>query len=147
MMTNEISYASEFYSFLTGRVSTAIGRRLQRNFKESGLHITAEQWSVLYYLWESEGLSQQDIAKLTFRDKPSVSRLISNLEKQKLLVRVCSSRDKRANQIYLTAQGHKIKDKCMQQAEKTISEALSGVDRVSMQQAQQILEIVFNNLK
>jgi hypothetical protein len=35
----------------------------------------------------------------------------------------------------------------MQQAEKTISEALEGVDRSSMQQAQQLLEIVFNNLK
>jgi len=147
MITNENNYASEFYSFLTGKVSTAIGRRLQRNFKESGIQITAEQWSVLYYLWDSEGLSQQDIAKLTYRDKPSVSRLISNLEKQKILVRVSSSGDKRANQIYLTAQGHKIKDKCMLQAEKTISQALEGVDRKSMQQAQQILEIVFNNLK
>ena len=121
-MINETSYASEFYSFLTGRVSTAIGRRLQRNFKESGLNITAEQWSVLYFLWESEGLSQQEIAKLTYRDKPSVSRLISNLEKQKILIRVNSEGDKRANQIYLTALGHKLRDKCMLQAEKTISE-------------------------
>ncbi len=35
----------------------------------------------------------------------------------------------------------------MAQAEKTISEAMEGVDRDSMRQAQQILEIVFNNLK
>ncbi|MGJ1204007.1 MarR family winged helix-turn-helix transcriptional regulator [Sphingobacterium lactis] len=146
-MINETSYASEFYSFLTGRVSTAIGRRLQRNFKESGLNITAEQWSVLYFLWESEGLSQQEIAKLTYRDKPSVSRLISNLEKQKILIRVNSEGDKRANQIYLTALGHKLRDKCMLQAEKTISEAMKGVDKNSMAQAQQLLEIVFNNLK
>ncbi len=146
MISNTL-YADEFYSFLTGRVSTAIGRRLQRNFKESGLNITAEQWSILYFLWDAEGLSQQEIARLTFRDKPSVSRLISNLEKQKILVRVNSSGDKRTNQIYLTALGHRIKDKCMLQAEKTISEAMSGVDKKSMQQAQELLEIVFNNLK
>ena len=146
-MITETRFADEFYSFLTGRVSTAIGRRLQRNFKESGLNITAEQWSILYFLWDSEGLSQQEIARLTFRDKPSVSRLISNLEKQKILVRVNSSGDKRTNQIYLTALGHKLKDKCMLQAEKTISEAMNGVDKKSMQQAQQLLEIVFNNLK
>ena len=47
-------YHDEFYSFLTGRVSTAIGRRLQRNFKLIGLNITAEQWSVLYFLWNAE---------------------------------------------------------------------------------------------
>lgn len=140
-------YQDEFYSFLTGRVSTAIGRRLQRNFKQIGLNITAEQWSILYFLWDSEGLSQQDLARLTFRDKPSISRLISNLEKQKLLVRVSGSGDRRTNQIYLTAQGHRIKDKCMVQAEKTISEAMEGVDTTSMRQAQAILEIVFNNLK
>ncbi len=140
-------YHDEFYSFLTGRVSTAIGRRLQRNFKLIGLNITAEQWSVLYFLWNAEGISQQELARLTFRDKPSVSRLISNLEKQKLLVRVNGSGDRRMNQIYLTAQGHRIKDKCMAQAEKTISEAMSGVDTESMRQAQALLEIVFNNLK
>jgi len=147
MNSSNSLYANEFYSFLTGRVSTAIGRRLQRNFKEVGLNITAEQWSVLFFLWDAEGLSQQEIATLTFRDKPSVSRLLSNLEKQKLLVRVCSAGDKRTNQIYLTALGHKIKDKCMLQAEKTISEALCGVEKESMQQAQKILEIVFNNIK
>ena len=147
MKTNNSLYANEFYSFLTGRVSTAIGRRLQRNFKEVGLNITAEQWSVLFFLWESEGLSQQEIARLTFRDKPSVSRLLSNLEKQKLLVRVSSIGDKRSKQIYLTALGHKIKDKCMLQAEKTIAEALCGVEKESMQQAQRILETVFNNIK
>ncbi len=146
-MDTNLIYDDQFYSFLTGRVSTAIERRLQRNFKENGITITAEQWSILYFLWDSEGLSQQDLAKLTFRDKPSVSRLISNLEKQKILIRLNCTGDRRTNQIFLTALGHRIKDKCMYQAEKTISEAMKGVDKESMQQAQQLLEIVFNNLK
>lgn len=146
-MIDDPNFADEFYNFLTGRVSTAIARRLQRNFKESGLPVTAEQWSVLYFLWETEGLSQQDLARLTYRDKPSISRLISNLEKQQLLERVCCQDDKRANKIYLTSQGRKIKQRCMLQAEKTISEALQGIDARSMNQAQQLLETVFANIK
>ncbi|MGO1595561.1 MAG: MarR family winged helix-turn-helix transcriptional regulator [Sphingobacterium sp.] len=146
-MIDDPNFADEFYNFLTGRVSTAIARRLQRNFKESGLNITAEQWSVMYFLWETEGLSQQDLATLTYRDKPSISRLISNLEKQELLVRACCPDDKRANKIYLTPRGREIKERCMLQAEKTISEAVQGVDARSMLQAQELLETVFSNIK
>lgn len=146
-MIDDPNFADEFYNFLTGRVSTAISRRLQRNFKESGLDITAEQWSVMYFLWEREGLSQQDLATLTYRDKPSISRLISNLEKQRLLRRVCCPNDKRSNKIYLTAKGRNMKPRCRLQAEKTISEALQGIDARSMNQAQQLLETVFLNIK
>src|SRR5690606_21632833 len=146
-MIDDPNFADEFYNFLTGRVSTAIARRLQRNFKESGLDITAEQWSVMYFLWEREGLSQQDLATLTYRDKPSISRLISNLEKQGFLRRVCCPNDKRSNKIYLTSKGRNMKPRCMLQAEKTISEALQGIDARSMNQAQQLLGPVFLNIK
>jgi len=45
----------ELYSFITGKTSTAIGRRLQKNFKRAGLEITIEQWSVLFHLWKQDG--------------------------------------------------------------------------------------------
>jgi DNA-binding MarR family transcriptional regulator len=68
--------------------ATAIARRLQKNFRNNGVDITIEQWSILYHLWKEDGLSQQELCNRTFRDKPSITRLIDNLEKLKLVKRI-----------------------------------------------------------
>ena len=49
--------------------SSAIARRLQKHFRQAGLEITIEQWSVLYHLWLEDCLSQQELCNRTFRDK------------------------------------------------------------------------------
>ncbi len=142
-----MEYADEFFSFLTGKASAALARRLHRNFREHGLDITSEQWSILYYLWIEEGRTQQELACLTFRDKPSISRLINNLEKVKLVMRVHDDEDKRANLIFLTKQGRQIREVCMRQARRTIAQALEGVNYEDMIRAKKTLEVVYENLK
>jgi len=145
-MNEYFDETDEFLTFLTGKAYAALGRRLQKNLKEEGVTITSEQWSVLYYLWIEEGRTQQELACLTFRDKPSVSRLINNLEKLQLVMRVNKKNDKRANLIFLTKQGREMKETCMRQARRTISEALSGVTREDMVKARNTLDVVYSNL-
>ena len=60
---------------------------------------------------EKEGLSQQELCNATFRDKPSITRLVDNLEKLNLVKRVASENDRRINRIYLTRQGQKWKSR------------------------------------
>ncbi|HKB44966.1 MAG TPA: MarR family transcriptional regulator, partial [Chitinophagaceae bacterium] len=107
-MPNNQFKKGELYSFITGKASTAIARRLQRKINQAGLNITIEQWSVLYHLWKNEGQSQQQLCNATFRDKPSITRLVDNLEKLNLVKRVASDTDRRINFIYLTKQGQKL---------------------------------------
>lgn len=145
-MNDNFEDTDEFLSFLTGKAYAALGRRLQRNLKEEGVSITSEQWSLLYYLWIEEGRTQQELACLTFRDKPSVSRLINNLEKLKLVLRVNDKEDKRTNLIFLTKQGRQMKEACMRQAKRTIREALEGLSREEMIQARNTLDILYSNL-
>ncbi|MEO6819679.1 MAG: helix-turn-helix domain-containing protein, partial [Ginsengibacter sp.] len=96
-MSNNQFKRGELYSFITGKASTAIARRLQKNFKQSGIEITIEQWSVLYHLWKEDGRSQQQLCEATFRDKPSITRLVDNLEKSNLVKRVAAKNDRRIN--------------------------------------------------
>lgn len=146
-MNNDLLLSDEFYSFLTGKVSTAISRRLQRNLKVGKLNVTSEQWTILYHLWQEEGLTQQELANLTFRDKPSITRLINNLEKIALVIRVNDKKDRRSNLIYLTKEGRKLKEEGMKQATITLSEALAGLELEELRVAQQILDKVFQNIK
>src|SRR5688572_14883803 len=126
-MSNNQFKKGELYSFITGKASTAIARRLQKKFNQAGLNLTIEQWSVLYHLWKEDGLSQQDLCNATFRDKPSITRLVDNLEKLNLVNRVASESDRRVNKIYLTKHAQKIQEQAMALAEETLNDALEGV--------------------
>jgi DNA-binding MarR family transcriptional regulator len=136
----------ELYSFMTGKASTAIARRLQKGFKQAGIDITIEQWSVLYHLWKEDGLSQQQLCDATFRDKPSITRLVDNLEKQKLVKRTASKNDRRINKIFLTKEANQLQIRTMEIASRTLNEALVNVSYEQIEVAKQVLQIVYDNL-
>jgi DNA-binding MarR family transcriptional regulator len=146
-MPNNQFKKSELYSFITGKASTAIARRLQKNFKQAGVEITIEQWSVLYHLWKEDGMSQQQLCDATFRDKPSITRLVDNLEKLQLVKRVASKDDRRINMIYLTPEASQLQEKSMELANQTLNEALQGVTNGQVDIAKEVLQRVYDNLK
>src|SRR5437762_1114854 len=145
-MPNNQFRKSELYSFITGKASTAIARRLQRKFNQAGLNLTIEQWSVLYHLWKKDGMSPHELCNATFRDKPSITRLVDNLEKLELVRRVPSAADRRINGIYLTKQGLKLQDQTMLIAEETLNEALDGISPQNINLCKEILQRVYDNL-
>ncbi len=145
-MPNNQFKKGELYSFITGKASTAIARRLQKKFNTSGLHLTIEQWSVLYHLWKQDGISQQELCNATYRDKPSITRLVDNLEKLSLVKRVASETDRRINRIYLTKQGEKLEEETMQLADETLNEALLSVPSDKVDVCKEVLQIVYDNL-
>lgn len=146
-MKKNLLHKKELYDFVTGKASTAIARRLYRNFKEAKIEISAEQWSILYNLWEKEGLTQQELAILTFKDKPSITRLINKLEEQNLVVRVPHHTDNRINLIYLTKKGKELENQCINAVEQTLEEALSNVSEEEISVCIDILKKVFLNLQ
>lgn len=145
-MPNNQFKRGELYSFITGKASTAIARRLQKNFKQAGVDITIEQWSVLYHLWKQDGLSQQQLCDATYRDKPSITRLVDNLEKLALVKRVPSKDDRRINMIYLETQALELQDKTMEVANRTLNESLEGVTIEQIEIAKMVLQKVYDNL-
>lgn len=145
-MPNNQFKKGELYSFITGKASTAIARRLQKNFRENGIDVTIEQWSILYHLWKEDGISQQQLCEASFRDKPSITRLVDNLEKVNLVKRVASTDDRRINMIYLTAEAKQLQDKLMELANQTLNEALAGVTNGQIEIAKEVLQMVYENL-
>lgn len=145
MQSNQFK-KGELYSFITGKASIAIARRMQKKFNQAGLNLTIEQWSVLYQLWKMDGSSQQELCKRTFRDKPSITRLVDNLEKLQLVKRVPSASDRRINLVHLTRQGIKLEEQTMALAEETLNEALTGIPAENINLCKEILQKVYDNL-
>lgn len=124
----------------------SVARRLQKNFRNAGIDITIEQWSVLYHLWKEDGLSQQELCNRTYRDKPSITRLVDNLEKQKLVKRQASKTDRRINLVCLTESGKNLQDETLEIANQTMDEALIGVKREEIETVRKVLHQVYDNL-
>lgn len=145
-MPNNHFKRGELYSFISGKASIAIARRLQKKFNASGLNLTIEQWSILYHLWKEDGKSQQELCNATFRDKPSITRLVDNLEKLGLVKRVADERDRRINKVFLTKGAHKLQEETMQLADETLNEALEGVPAEQVNLCKAVLQQVYDNL-
>lgn len=135
------------FAILNGKVSAAINRKLIRNFRRSGVEITPEQWTVLLFLWEKDGVTQQELCNATFKDKPSMTRLIDIMERQHLVVRIADKRDRRINLIYLTKTGRELESRARFMANKTLKEALRGLTLEELRVSQEVLKKVFANTK
>ncbi|MCD8541707.1 MAG: MarR family transcriptional regulator [Bacteroides graminisolvens] len=135
------------FAILNGKVSAAINRKLYRNFRLNGLEMTPEQWTVMIYLWEKDGVTQQELCNATFKDKPSMTRLIDNMERQHLVVRISDKKDRRNNLIHLTKTGKDIEPQARIVVSKTLKEALQGIEVKDLQISQDVLKKIFLNIK
>lgn len=147
MPTTKQFRRGELYFVITGVANTALARRLQKYFREAGLDITVEQWSVLMHLWKEDGVNQQELCNKTFRDKPSITRLVDNLEKLGLVRRVAGKIDRRINFIFLTDEARNLRDKTMDLANATLMEGLNGVSDEDVEVVRRVLSQVYDNLK
>ena len=115
------------FAILNGKVSAAINRKLSRNFRH--------------------GVTQQELCNATFKDKPSMTRLIDNMERQHLVVRISDKKDRRTNQIHLTKDGRELETKARRVANQTLKEALKGVKLEELSVGQELLKKIFFNIK
>ena len=135
------------FPIINGKVSMAINRKMYRNFRKAGLEITPEQWTVLSFLWKEDGVTQQKLCDATFKDKPSMTRLIDNLVKQNLVYRSIAPNDRRSNFVFLTEQGRSIRVKATAAVTDTAKSALAGIDADGIDHIRNTLKIVFSNIQ
>ncbi len=100
-------------------------------FVSRDFNITPQQWHALNRLWQEHGISQAELAKRTYKDYSYTTRLVDDLEKKELVVRVNDSEDRRVNKVYLTEAGRELKYRIipafMEMSEK-LREGLSDDD-------------------
>ena len=78
---------------------------VQRLLRKYEIGMTFEMLQILYQLRTLQGVSQQQLAEATARDKACITSLINNLEKKGWVQRKQSPDDRRARQIFLTDEG------------------------------------------
>ncbi|MCB0747109.1 MAG: MarR family transcriptional regulator [Ignavibacteriae bacterium] len=120
---------------------------MRYNFEKEGIKITPQQWSVLTYLWNEDGISQQNLADAFSKDKTSMTRLLNNMEKNELISRKQDEDDKRNKKIYLTFKSRLLKKDSIKVAEKTLIETLIGIDNKDLKLGKKVLKQINKNLE
>jgi DNA-binding MarR family transcriptional regulator len=108
-----------------GKTAKAIDYFLADRLKENGIELTKVQLVLLKKLWEMDGQPQNNLAFLTNRDKASLARLITTMEKKNLVARIPSKSDHRINHIYITKHGLEI----LKKAAPVMIEAIEQIQR------------------
>ena len=131
-----------------GLTSKFISLYIHDRFIEEGIELTRPQFVLLKVLSEEDGQCQNDLAFITERDKTSMARLVSSMEKKGLVARKNDKHDLRKKNIFLSKAGKDILVQAcpiMEEIENTLSIGIDPKDvQVTLSTINKIQEKVFD---
>ncbi len=128
-----------------GKTVKMVDYHLQEAFSQHGLDLSKEQMIVLKKLHDKDGLNQNELAFLTLRDKSSLARLLSKMERKKYIIRRQNSDDRRINEVFLTKEGRLMFKKCRPLIKDLLSTMEYGISENEKNQVIKVLKkIQFN---
>ena len=132
--------------YLCGEFSHVFHQILTKEFKENGVAVTVEQFSVLAMLFYRDGLSQQEMSDVLGRDKTTIARVISIMERDNMITRVTNKNDNRGKLIHLTNKGRSIQQKAVGVSGKLYLKALGNLKQSQLNAAMKVISALTNNL-
>ena len=115
-----------------------MSNQLNKNLLEH--EVTSEQWAVLSSLWKKNGQTQQELADIANKNKASITHLIDNLEKRKLVERQVDESDRRNKLVYLTEEGTDLQESLTKVVSKTMKQITANVDKKELKQCRKALK-------
>lgn len=128
------------------RLGFLIRKTLQAKFRQAGIGIGAEEWAVLLHLWQEDGLSAGQLAALTIRDRPAMSRLLDTMAERGLIRRDPDPTDRRRLCVRLTGKGRALRADLVPLAEALVGRSLNGVAPDDLAATLRVLRRMHDNL-
>ncbi len=134
------------FSHLMDRAVKAERLDLNHRFRKHNINLTPDQWYVLTILKDKEeGLSQNQVAASTFKDAPTISRIIDLLVKKEYVVRQPFVGDRRRYQVVISEKGINILNKAQPEVEGNMKEGWNGLDENDLECLKKITSKVYLN--
>lgn len=95
-----------------GKYITIISKNMNYYFnkKLEKYNIKRNQLQILHYLYNNEGVSQNELGKALMVDKITVTKILKGLVKEKYVEKKDGKEDKRRKELYVTEKGYKLHD-------------------------------------
>lgn len=131
--------------FLLERTTRIAKLSFTKAFKKLNVDITPEQWVVIDAIKKKGPLSQKDIGKSSYKNAPTISRIIDVLVKKELVNRIGEEGDRRKTSISLTDEGQAIYMKCKKEVGKLRALSWNELNDKEYDEFTRILDKVFDN--
>ena len=132
--------------FLCGDFVHVFHQALTRAFKANKISVTIEQFSILVVLFYQNGINQKELGTLLGRDKTTITRIISNMVKSKVIYRVSDKRDSRGKLIYLTPKGEAIQKKAVKVSGKLYQKVVGNIQEKDLTQGMTLVAKMIQNV-
>ena len=111
--------------YLLARVCKAHRGSVGTVLSEVGLHVGQEM--VLAHLWRQDGLTPSELADRLGVEPPTVTNMLSRMEKAGLLERCRHPQDARCTRVYLTERGRELREPVERRWESVQERAFTGI--------------------
>ena len=120
--------------------SKALGARL------ADYSVSAGQWPTLLHLWEEDGLTQKELSHRIQVEEPTTARTLDRMERDGLVRRERSRRDKREINVRLTQRARELQDDLIPCAQEVNARATHGLSPDDKARAASLLRYMIARL-
>lgn len=136
---------SKTYGTLVDRTLRIIKLQFIQGFKKAGIDLTPEQWVIIDDLYRRNGISQTELANGSFKNAPTVSRIIDLLVQKEMVERQRFENDRRRYKIFLTDFGKDTFEKANPIAQKLREKGWANLSDDDYTHFKRIMNQVFKN--
>jgi len=142
-----IEKRSALSGFIIERTARRMKQACQHYLNLAGIDITVDQWVLLQELSISDGQGQHELAQKTFKDPPTVTRIIDLLCKKGLTIRQSDPDDRRKFNIFLTPKGQSTIGEVLPVIRQFRLRAYQNLSYEEIDQLSDLLDRIFNNFE
>ncbi|MBK5242245.1 MAG: MarR family transcriptional regulator [Clostridium sp.] len=130
-------------ALITSRSAKIFAEALEKVLKP--YNVTRTQWIAMYYIYNSDCITQRQLADKMSIKEPTVVRLLQKMEYDSFLCRTGCTKDKRVKYLKLTQNGVKACVDLMPIVEKFKNDAVVGIDEDILQIFKKVLNKMTEN--
>jgi len=112
-----------------------------------GINLSSEMLGVLVELWQSDGLSHQELSQRLKKDKGGMTKLITSLERRALIVRQPDPEDGRRKRVFLTSTGQALHQQVQPLVHKLRQFTLDAIPAEQQAKTKETLAKIIANLE
>lgn len=134
------------FGYFIDRTAKVIKSDINKRFRKLGADVTPEQWLLLNKLSQKNGQSQVELGEGTYKNAPTISRIIDLLCKKEFAERQPYEGDRRKFKIYITQKGRELVERTKPEIINARQDGWSGLNNHDYEELMRIINQVFNNL-
>jgi len=129
------------------RTTRIVKLKFTQIFSELEIDLTPQQWVIIDALNKENGMSQKALATNSFKDAPTISRIIDLLVTKGFVTREKDEEDRRKFLVKLTPQGKAIIKKVTPKVNALRDQSWNGLSEQDYEEFLRIINKVFENME